>query len=262
MDALSLRQGRLLLPSSSACSQRSPAAALLHRRASPNMRSTGTSRAVHLGRREDARRRCIVSASFFGGGRTTVKKDSNNKVTSTPLKTDSVNCRIFSAEGECTPLELLLSFFGDQGYEVGSPVDLSTFASKKWIENGEELGVTYEGMDGTHPCSKLKSQAAIKQRELASAPTYLHHASSVHLRMYAPRMSVWKPCIHAACACSGRDTAGTSGRPRPQPHMFYSSVHPGMATAPTASQIPIDPFRSASMLMGPGSMGQPAPGGS
>jgi hypothetical protein len=68
-------------------------------------------------------------------------------------KEGAANCHIRSTEGLKTPLELTLSFLGDAGSEVGSPVDLSKFAREDWTENGKKLGVTYEG---THSSRKLQ----------------------------------------------------------------------------------------------------------
>jgi hypothetical protein len=61
----------------------------------------------------------------------------------------TASCRIRSGEGQNTPLELLLSFFGDKGSEVGTPADLSKLTSGAWTDNGKVLGVQYQGTDSS-----------------------------------------------------------------------------------------------------------------
>jgi hypothetical protein len=150
---------------------------------------------------------CIAPSASVDGGDAAVKKDVDHTAATataatTPLKPDNVNCRIFSAEGECTPLELLLSFFGDTGYEVGSPIDLSTLTSKKWKENGEELGVTYEGTDGADSCSKLQARIRMRNEQSRKSSTF-GVCTRPHIGRRAPS-SVHPPLHPVVPVCSRR----------------------------------------------------------
>jgi hypothetical protein len=162
--ALSLRgEGSLLLRSPTASHK--TVTPLLHRRLSTAAPVPGA-RNLLSGRPHRAGDFAPIAAVGSSGG-VALKNTSNNKAQTGAKKAPAItNCRVYSTEGTNNALEVVISFVGDDGYEVGSPVDLSTFVAVPWKvknEDGKEelLGVIHQGTPTCSSAALITCAAAV-----------------------------------------------------------------------------------------------------
>jgi hypothetical protein len=175
--AISLRgEGSLLLRSPTASHK--TVTPLLHRRLSTAAPVAGAKN-LPFGRPHRADLGFAPIAAVGSTGGVALKDTSNNKVQTGAKKAPAItNCRVYSTEGTNNALEVVLSFVGDDGYEVGSPVDLSTFVAVPWKVKNEDgkdelLGVIHQGRPA---CGNAAPPSPVSL--LLAVPKCLRHGSA------------------------------------------------------------------------------------